>query len=70
MNKKMAESVAHFLYWSGYLDYQTEDIQAIVIVPKNNVNHQCGIATFEHLKESLDELYPDWRSWNHLYKQS
>ena len=69
--RNLAEGIAHFLYWSSYLDFDPDAISGIFISPVayDTDDVSCGTDTFKRLKESLDRHFPDWRSWNSNYQK-
>lgn len=64
--KSLAESIAHFLYWSGWIE--NRDASAIAIEPDSGEPIQCGIRTFQRLEAALADVYPNWQTWNENYK--
>jgi hypothetical protein len=63
-DRRLAESVAYFLYWSGYLEVEAREI---VIIVEPGTGLQVGTETFRHLKDALDEAHPNWREWSCCY---
>ena len=75
--RQLAESVAHFLWWTGWLDNQ--DAHQVVLTTRGSISKiegsslttreeiQMGTESFNLLQQSLDDSYPDWRSWNPNY---
>ena len=64
--QSLAESTAHFIYWSGWLD--ARDVEEVKIVLRDGSTIQCGTRTFGLLREALDKACPDWRTWNENYR--
>ena len=67
-DQAMAESVAHFLYWTGYLDYE-DSIESVTIYTDGS-QFEAGTSTFRRLKDSLERLHPGWRTWNTNYQKT
>ena len=64
--ESMAKSVAHFLYWSGWLENRHASA-ALFVHDMGEPSFQIGTKTFERLEASLDDAYPEWRDWNPNY---
>lgn len=62
-----AEAIAHFLYWSGYLDHARRLTHATLHI--NEQRHSIGINQFRHLYDHLNQQHPDWTSWNVNYQK-
>lgn len=56
MNKELAQQVAYFLEWTGWLDeYEQDNIYSICLHCKDGTVKHCGTKHFERLKEALDQ---------------
>jgi hypothetical protein len=65
--EQMARSVARFLFLSGYLDNEPQ-IESIRLYPAGpGIPCEMGTFTFKALKEGLDNLYPEWITWDPDY---
>lgn len=67
-DKSVAEGVAHFLYWSGWLDCK-DSCYSAALHCDGDITHQCGVKTFKRLEDCLDRNFPEWKSWNPNYKK-
>ena len=66
--RELAESVAHFLYWSGWLEHR--HASAVVFMHgMGEPSFHAGTKTFQRLETALDEAFPDWETWNTNYSK-
>lgn len=69
-SKALAEAVAHFLYWSHWLELRDQDrIYAVEVTDTDMRTFHCGTQTFDRLLAALEREYPDWREWSECYSR-
>ena len=64
----LVESIAHFLYWSGWLEQHDKGDVGAIVIECDGFYVQVGTATFERLLASLEKVCPRWRELNTHYK--
>ena len=64
----LAESIAHFLYWSGWLEQHDSNAVYGITMECDGYDVQMGTSTFERLLASLEKECPHWRELNANYR--